>query len=117
MDQGKVGRSVDDPTPHAGSRRARLHSRRLRREEKAGRFLSLAALGTIIPGLGLLAAGRRGWGKFILTLVGLGFVAAVAVLIFVPRTRLAAGAFDRTPLRAVSFRVPRVGGPGAVVVG
>src|ERR671918_3091367 len=103
MDQGKVGRSVDDPTPHAGSRRARLHSRRLRREEKAGRFLSLAALGTIVPGLGLLAAGRRGWGKFILTLVVLGFVAAVTVLIVVPRNRLAASAFDRSQLGLVAI--------------
>jgi hypothetical protein len=94
---------VDNPTPRTGSRRARLQSRRRRREENAGRFFSLAALGTIIPGLGLLAAGRRGWGKFILTLVGLGFVAAVAVLIFVPRTRLAAGAFDRTRLGLVAI--------------
>ena len=69
---------------------------------KAGRFFSLAALGTLIPGLGLLAAGRRGWGKFILTRVGLGCVAAVAVLIVVPRDQLAARAFDRSQLGIVA---------------
>jgi len=69
---------------------------------KAGRFFSLAALGTLIPGLGLLAAGRRGWGKFILALVVLGFVAAVAVLIVVPRDQLAARAFDQSQLGIVA---------------
>lgn len=102
MDQGKVGRPVDGSTPRAGSRSARLHSRRRRREQNAGRFFSLAALGTLIPGLGLLAAGRRGWGKFILTLVGLGFVAVVLVLILVPRNELAASAFDRSQLPMVA---------------
>ena len=102
MDQGKAGRSVDGSTPRAGSRRARLQSRRQRRETKAGRFFTLAALGTLIPGLGLLAAGRRGWGKFILTLVGFGLVAAVLVLIFVPFDELAARAFDRSQLGIVA---------------
>ncbi|HEX6335771.1 MAG TPA: LCP family protein [Jiangellaceae bacterium] len=93
---------MDDPTPRTGSRRARLQSRRQRRETKVGRFFTLAALGTLIPGLGLLAAGRRGWGKFILTLVGLGFVAAVTVLIVVPRDQLATRAFDRSQLGIVA---------------
>ena len=93
---------MDDPTPRAGSRRARLQSRRQRRETKAGRFITLAALGTLIPGLGLLAAGRRGWGKFILTLVGLGFVGAVLVLVLVPRDQLASRAFDRSQLGIVA---------------
>ncbi len=87
----------------SGARRARLQSRRMRREQNAGRFFSFAALGTIIPGLGLLAAGRRGWGKFILTLVGLGFAAGVAVLILVPRARLAAAAVDRSRLPFVAI--------------
>jgi LCP family protein required for cell wall assembly len=93
---------VDDPTPQLGSRRARLQSRRRRREEHAGRFFSLAALGTVIPGLGLLAAGRRGWGKFILTLVVLGFVGAVMILVLIPRDQLAVRAFDRSQLAVVA---------------
>lgn len=94
---------MDYPTPRPGSRRARLHSRRQRRQENAGRFFGLTALGTIIPGLGLLAAGKRGWGKFILALAGLGFFAAVLVLVLVPRNQLAASAFDQSQLGLVAI--------------
>ncbi|MGH8774751.1 MAG: LCP family protein [Jiangellaceae bacterium] len=85
----------------AGSRRARLESRRRQRSQQYGRFLGMAALGTLLPGAGLWAAGRRRSGAFFLTLVALGLAAGAAVLLLVPRARLAAGAFDRDRLAMV----------------
>lgn len=81
-----------------GARRARRESRRGRHERRYGRFLGLAALGSLIPGTGLLAAGRKGWGRFLLTLVLLGVAALGFVWWRVPRSRLAAAAFDRDEL-------------------
>lgn len=81
-----------------GSRRARREARHNRRQGRYGRFLGLTALGTLIPGAGLLAAGRKGWGRFILTLVALGVLVLAFVLWRVPRSRLAAAAFDRDEL-------------------
>jgi LCP family protein required for cell wall assembly len=84
-----------------GSRRARLENRRKQKSQRYGRFIRLVAIGALIPGVGLLAAGRRRWGAFFLTLLVLGLAGAVAVLVLVPRGRLAAGAFDRDQLTVV----------------
>lgn len=89
--------------PRGGSRRARLEARRRRRDQQFGRFLGLTALGTLVPGAGLLAAGRRGWGKFFLTLVVLGVVAVGVVLWRVPLSRLASSAFDRSQLMLIAI--------------
>jgi polyisoprenyl-teichoic acid--peptidoglycan teichoic acid transferase len=97
-----VGRPVSYGTPHGGARRDRREQQRRRREERFGRFLGLTALGTAIPGAGLLAAGRRGWGKFFLTLVILGVVGIGVVLWRVPLSQLAATAFDRERLGVVA---------------
>ncbi len=86
-----------------GSRRARLEARRRHRERHFGRFLGLTALGTLVPGAGLLAAGRRGWGKFFLTLVILGVLVIGTVLWRVPLSRLASSAFDQTQLALIAI--------------
>lgn len=96
--QEAKGSEVSRARPRGGSRRARLEARRRRRQQRFGRFLGLTALGTLVPGAGLLAAGRRGWGKFFLTLVLLGIVLAGLVLWRVPLSRLASSAFDQTQL-------------------
>ncbi len=90
-------------TTRGGSRRARLESRRRRRNQRFGRFLGFTALGTLIPGAGLLAAGRRGWGRFFLTLVILGVVGFALVLWRVPVSRLAATAFDSERLGLIAI--------------
>lgn len=106
-DERKVGR-VDHARSRAGSRRIRLESRRQRRDGRFGRFLGLTALGTLIPGAGLLAAGRRGWGTFFLTLVILGILAGGLVLWRVPRSQLAASAFDQSQLGVIAIGLTAV---------
>jgi LCP family protein required for cell wall assembly len=103
MKIGKAGRAVNEATDRGGSRRTRLETRRRRRDQRFGRFLGFTALGTLIPGVGLLAAGRRGWGRFFLTLVILGAIAIGLVLWRVPLSRLAATAFDRSHLGLVAI--------------
>ena len=51
-----------------------------------------------MPGTGLIAAGRRRWGLFILTLFVLGLAALAAVYLLVPKERLLAVAFDQREL-------------------
>ena len=89
MEQGRGG---------SGTRRARLNARRRRRNERYGRFLGLTALGTLLPGSGLIAAGKRRLGTFILFLLGFALVIALAVVALVPQSELASYAGDRQML-------------------
>ena len=82
----------------AGARRARLETRRQERSDHYSRFLGLTALGSLVPGAGLLAAGRRWWGLFFLGLLVLGVAGLVAVYLLVPRERILAVAFDQQEL-------------------
>jgi anionic cell wall polymer biosynthesis LytR-Cps2A-Psr (LCP) family protein len=68
-----------------------------------GRFLWFTALGTLIPGTGLIAAGRRGWGWFILSLVVVATAGLALLLWRVPRNQLAMTAFDRDQLTVISI--------------
>lgn len=99
----KVTRTASVGRPRNGARRARLEGRRTRRSTRYGRFLGLAALGSFVPGAGLWAAGRRRWGAFFLFGIGLALAAAVAVVVLVPRSRLAAVAFNRDELTIVGL--------------
>lgn len=78
---------VDDAPSR--SRRSRLEQRRRRRHDRYGRYLGLSALGTLIPGAGLLAAGRRKLGGFALTLFIAGLALVALVLVLVPLDRIA----------------------------
>jgi LCP family protein required for cell wall assembly len=100
---GEVTRTASVGRPRNGARRARLEGRRTRRSTRYGRFLGLAALGSLVPGAGLWAAGRRRWGAFFLVGIGLALAAAVAVVVLVPRSRLAAVAFNRDELTVVGL--------------
>ncbi|WP_106536469.1 LCP family protein [Haloactinopolyspora alba] len=86
---------MDNARGGSGARRSRLNSRRRQRNERYGRFIGLTALGTLLPGSGLVAAGRRRLGTFILILLGLALVVALAVVVLVPQSRLASYAGDR----------------------
>lgn len=88
-----------------GHRQLRLALRRQFREEQNRRFRSFlgkASLGSLVPGLGLILAGRRrlGWGLL------LAFVAAalglLAWLLTRPRTELLSLAVDPTVLLALA---------------
>ncbi len=63
--------------PRLGRRREEKHARR--------RFLSFVAVGTLIPGVGLIAAGRRRAGFTILSLFLLGGFAALGVVLMLAR--------------------------------
>ena len=91
----------------SGARRSRLNSRRQHRSY--GRFLGFAALGSFVPGSGLLAAGRRRSGLFFLTLFVLGVAALAAVYLLVPKERLLAVAFDQRDLTIVAGVLAAVG--------
>lgn len=86
---------MDDVRGTSGTRRARLHTRRRQRHQRYGRFLGLITLGTLLPGSGLIAAGKRRLGTTILVLLGLAFTVALAVFALVPQSRLASYAGDR----------------------
>jgi polyisoprenyl-teichoic acid--peptidoglycan teichoic acid transferase len=86
----------------AGARRVRLQSRRQERSDHYGRFLGFTALGSLIPGSGLLAAGRRRWGLFFLGLVVLGIAGLVAAYFLVPKERILSIAFDQRQLTIVA---------------
>ncbi|HSK25711.1 MAG TPA: LCP family protein [Jiangellales bacterium] len=92
---------MPEAAEESGRRRARLDARRQQRSSGYGRFLGFTALGTLIPGAGLVAAGRRRIGAFVLALVGLVVVAGVVVYLTVPTSRLAAIAGDRERLALV----------------
>lgn len=69
-------RVTDDRS--SSSRRSRLEQRRGHKRSKFGRFLGMSALGTFIPGTGLIAAGRRWLGGFVLAL----FLLSVGMVVF-----------------------------------
>lgn len=67
-----------DQRPRSGRRVSRRAARLHRRRQRYGRFLWFTAIGTIIPGAGLLAAGRRS-GKLVMWVAVLAAVVALAV--------------------------------------
>ena len=93
----------------SGARRKRLNTRREGRSGHYGRFLGLTALGALIPGAGLFAAGRRRWGAFFLSLVVLGIAALVAVYLLVPTERILAIAFDQQELLILAGMLAAIG--------
>ena len=86
---------MEDVRRTRGARRTRLTSRRQQRNQRYGRFLRMTAIGTLVPGTGLIAAGKRRLGTFLLVVLGLALVAAVFVVVTVPRAKLASYAGDR----------------------
>ena len=102
-----AARSARKAPTRSGARRSRLNSRRKHRSY--GSFLGFAALGSFVPGSGLLAAGRRRSGLFFLTLFLLGVAALAAVYLLVPKERLLAIAFDRRDLTIVAGVLAAVG--------
>ncbi|WP_162606636.1 LCP family protein [Jiangella asiatica] len=78
-----------------GARRARLQSRRQSRDQRYGRFLGLTFLGTLVPGTGLIAAGRRRIGTTIVVLLCLALAATLAVVVLIPPSELASYGGDR----------------------
>ncbi|WP_051425505.1 LCP family protein [Jiangella gansuensis] len=89
-----VRRRPSDRRP-SGARRARLQSRRQARNQRYGRFIGLTFLGSLIPGTGLIAAGKRRLGTTIVVLVGLALLATLAVVLLIPPTELASYGGDR----------------------
>ncbi|MGH8825277.1 MAG: LCP family protein [Jiangellaceae bacterium] len=96
--EGKVTRTERVAQQRGGRRRARLEDRRRERSTGYGRFLGLTALGSLVPGAGLWAAGRRRSGTFFIVCIALALAAAAAIIVLVPRSRLAAVAFNRDAL-------------------
>ncbi|NEE02511.1 LCP family protein [Phytoactinopolyspora halotolerans] len=82
----------------AAASRSRLERRRRQRNSRYGRFLGFAFLGSLVPGVGLVAAGRRRSGVALLVLVGLLACSAGAVLVLVPLNELASYGGDREKL-------------------
>ncbi|TDD72348.1 LytR family transcriptional regulator [Jiangella aurantiaca] len=72
-----------------------MQSRRNERNQRYGRFIGLTALGSLIPGTGLIAAGKRRLGTTVLVILGAIFVLGLAVVILVPPTELASYGGDR----------------------
>ncbi len=85
---------MDNRRGDSGARRTRLNSKRQQRQQRYGRFLGLAALGTLLPGSGLIAAGKRKLGTGILVLLGFALVVGLAVFVLVPQSELAGYAGD-----------------------
>lgn len=86
-----------------GSRRARLESRRRRHTERYGRFLRLTFFGSLVPGVGLIAAGKRTFGGLVLG--ALAFIGAIAALVFImtPMSRLTSYGGDRQMLLYIGY--------------
>ncbi|NEE01717.1 LCP family protein [Phytoactinopolyspora halotolerans] len=84
-----------------GPRGARRHARRSRRRQRYGRFLVRTAAGTLLPGLGLMAAGRRRIGGLLLGTTLLGAFTVVLLVILIPNRRLLAYGGDRSALLLV----------------
>jgi LCP family protein required for cell wall assembly len=93
----------------SGARRQRLNIRREDRSDHYGRFLGFTALGSLVPGVGLLAAGRRRWGGFFLSLVLLAIVGLVAAYFLIPTERILAIAFDQEELTIATAVLIAVG--------
>ncbi|HEX2361382.1 MAG TPA: LCP family protein [Jiangellaceae bacterium] len=99
--EDRAAQPANTARSRAGARRARLNYRRRERSDHYSRFLGFTALGSLIPGAGLLAGGRRRWGVFFLSLVFLGIAGLVAVYLLVPTERILAIAFDQQELAFV----------------
>jgi LCP family protein required for cell wall assembly len=80
------------------ARHDRRRSRPERHNQRYGHFLRLTFIGSLIPGMGLIAAGRRVLGGFLLTMFVLLLAAAATVWILVPSRRLASYSGDREML-------------------
>ncbi|NDL61015.1 LCP family protein [Phytoactinopolyspora mesophila] len=92
------------PSSGHGGRRALRH----RRRPRFGRFLARTAMGTLIPGAGLMAAGRRRLGATILTLFIGSVLAMLAIAVVVPNRRLASYGGDRQMLMTVGIGLAAV---------
>jgi anionic cell wall polymer biosynthesis LytR-Cps2A-Psr (LCP) family protein len=101
--------------PSAGSHALGRSARRERRKQRFGRFLWFTALGTLIPGTGLIAAGRRGWGRAVLTLAVVGVVGLALLVLRTPRNQLAMTAFDRDQLTLITLALVVVAGLWLIV--
>lgn len=78
-----------------GARRARLQTRREQRNERYGRFIGFTALGSLIPGTGLIAAGKRRIGTTVLVILAVLAILALAVVALVPTSELMSYGGDR----------------------
>lgn len=78
-----------------GARQARLQSRRSQRTQRYGRFIGLTALGSLIPGTGFIAAGRRRLGMTVLGFLVAIAILGLAVLALVPESELVSYGGDR----------------------
>ncbi|WP_165368153.1 LCP family protein, partial [Phytoactinopolyspora endophytica] len=83
---------------HHGSRTTRLRTRRRLRQQRYGQFLVRTVAGTLLPGLGLMAAGKRRIGSLLLAAILSSAVVVVAFVIITPNQRLLAYGGDRTAL-------------------
>jgi LCP family protein required for cell wall assembly len=72
-----------------------LQSRRQQRNQRYGRFIGLTALGSLIPGTGLIAAGKRRAGTTILVILAALAIVGLAVLVLVPTSELMSYGGDR----------------------
>lgn len=77
------------------AQRSRRAAREQRYGQRYGRFLRFTFLGSLIPGVGLIAAGRKVIGGLCLTLFLLGLAAVAAAFIVVPTNKLASYGGDR----------------------
>ncbi|WP_166354655.1 LCP family protein [Phytoactinopolyspora limicola] len=84
-----------------GSRRARLESRRHERTQRYGRFIRWTAVGSLIPGVGLIAAGKRRIGTFLLVMFILAMFGVGAVVALTPSGRLLSYSGDRQMLLVI----------------
>jgi polyisoprenyl-teichoic acid--peptidoglycan teichoic acid transferase len=87
---------------------ARRELRHRRRRPRFGRFLARTTVGTLIPGVGLIAAGRRRLGAAILTLFIVTVLAALMVAVIVPNRRLISYGGDRQMLMVVGVGLAAV---------
>lgn len=78
-----------------GARRSRLQTRRAERNGRYGRFIGLTALGSLIPGAGFIAAGRRRLGTTLLVILVALLIFGLAVVVLVPPGELASYGGDR----------------------
>ncbi|AYY11838.1 LytR family transcriptional regulator [Actinobacteria bacterium YIM 96077] len=84
--------------PHRG-RQPRTESRRRRQQARRyRRFLAQTAFGTLLPGVGLIAAGKRRTGGFLVTVLVLAIIAALGAFVVLPREQLISYGGDRQML-------------------
>ena len=78
-----------------GARRSRLQTRRAERNGRYGRFIGLTALGSLVPGAGFIAAGKRRLGTTLLVILVALLIFGLAVVVLVPPGELASYGGDR----------------------